>query len=106
MSRYFEIYDCTIVVNGLEKFWFFKKFWNLIRFKPYKRYFTYGILADVSNNQKLRIGDRFIAGKYYPPIIFQVEKKLGKKTIVAKSVVACSLPNPDLTGKCIIITKQ
>lgn len=106
MGRFIEIRDFNIGVDDLDKYWFFKKMLNLLRGKPYKRYYRYGILADVNNNQNLRIGDRFTAGKYYPPIIFEVVKKLGKKAIIAKSVVASTLPNPDLKGKCILITKN
>jgi hypothetical protein len=74
--------------------------------RPYNRRFRYGIVADVSSNQKLRLGDRFIAGSHYPPIIFEVLKKLGKKAIVARSVVTNHQRDPLLKGKCIVITKH
>lgn len=106
MSRYFEIYDYAMRVEDVDRYWFLKKIWNLIRLKSYKRRFVYGIVADVSSNQKFNLGDRFIAGNHYPPIIFEVLKKLGKKAIVARSVVTDTQRYPLIKGKCIIITKH
>lgn len=105
MGRYFEIISVKLSVDDIDRHWYIKRLWFWLRMKAFKRYYRYGFVADVSNNQKLNIGDRFIAGNYYPPLIFEVRKKLGKKTIVAQSVVASTLSKPELVGKCIVITK-
>lgn len=106
MTKFFTILTHDVVVKDIDKYWYIKKILSVFRLKRYRRLLYYVMMCQVNNNQKLYIGDRFIAGEYYPPVIFQVIKKLGKKTIVARSAVASTMTNPTFTGKCIIITKH
>lgn len=103
--RFFEITDHKLIIADVDKYWILNKIWSWLTFRKYKRFFGYALVATVNNNQKLRIGDRFIAGDYYPPIIFEIIKKLGKKTIVVESKVASTKQDPSFIGKCIVVTK-
>lgn len=106
MAQFFIIRSQRVSVVEIDKWWFFKKLWNILRMRSYRRMFGYFMVCDVPNNKKINVGDRFIAGNYYPPIIFEVVKKLGTNTITARSLVISTYRQPDFTGKSILLTKK
>lgn len=64
------------------------------------------MICDISNKKIIRVGDRFVAGNYCPPIIFEATIKTDGSTVYARSVVVGKIKKPDFVGKCLIITKN
>ncbi len=105
MAQFFLIKSERFTVIDMDDWWPINMLKSWFSGKLYRRMFRYFIICDISNNKKIHVGDRFIAGEYNPPIIFEVLKKIGTSTISARSLVSAPHQKPVFLGKSILLTK-